>query len=180
MSSTGDAVWFYKTAGLQKTRNKCAELYFSSHNNITRWLGVNLGRTADTHAKSDGPKVNVRPFYRKFKSGSSETIHHLQRTPYFKIASYQNNAGLQKTPNICSNSIVQATTILRGSWGLISVGPRTHLRNPMNQNSICARFIGKSNLSFLTPYIIRRSDSEQQLLPRHHTNPISPPCERDA
>jgi hypothetical protein len=55
---------------------KCAELYFSSHNNIARWLGVDLGRTANTLAKSDGPKVNVRAFYRKFKSGSSETIHY--------------------------------------------------------------------------------------------------------
>ena len=81
-------------------------------------MGVNLGRTADTLAKSDRPKVNVRPFYRKFKSGSCETIHHLQRALYFKIALYQNTAGLQKTPNICSNSIVQATTILPGSWGV--------------------------------------------------------------
>ena len=144
-----------KTAGLQKTRNKCAELYFSSHNNITRWLGVNLGRTADTPPKSDRPRVNVRPFYRKFRSGSSETIHCLQRALYFKIASYKNTAGLQKPPNICANSIVQTTTIMRCSWGLISVGPRTHLRNPMDQKSICARFSGNSSWGFLKPYITR-------------------------
>ena len=130
----------------------CRTLLFKPQQHY-KVVGVNLGRTADTLAKSDRPKVNVRPFYRKFKSGSCETIHHLQRALYFKIALYQNTAGLQKTPNICSNSIVQATTILRGSWGLISVGPRTHLRNPMDQKSICARFIGNSNLGFLKPYI---------------------------
>ena len=116
--------------------------------------------TADTLAKSDRLKVNVRPFYRKFKSGSCETIHHLQRALYFKIALYQNTGGLQNPPNICSNSIVQATTIFRGSLGLISVGPRTHLRNPMDQKSICARFIGNSNLGFLKPYITRRTKSK--------------------
>ena len=67
---------------------KCAELYFSSHNNIARWLGVNLGRTADTIAKSDLPKVNVRPFYRKFKSGSSETIHYMHARAHFILNSY--------------------------------------------------------------------------------------------
>ena len=71
--------------GLQKTRkrNNTAELYFSSHNNIARWLGRDVGRTANTLAKSDGPKVSVRPFYRKFRSGSSETIHYVQRALYF-------------------------------------------------------------------------------------------------
>ena len=33
------------------------------------WLGVDLGRTANTRAKSDGRKVNVRALYRKFKFG---------------------------------------------------------------------------------------------------------------
>ena len=69
------------------------KLYFSSYNNIARWLGVDLGRTANTLAKSDGPKVDARAFYRKFKSGSSETIHYVQRALYFKTASYQNTAG---------------------------------------------------------------------------------------
>ena len=89
-------------------------------------LGVDLGRTANTLAISDRPKVDVRAFYRKFKSGSSGTIHYLQRALYFKIASCQNTAGLPKTRNICSDSFVQAITILRGGWGLISAGPRTH------------------------------------------------------
>ena len=61
---------FKKLRGFKKTRNKCAELYFSSHN-IAMWLGVDLGRTANTPAASDGPKVHakvdVRAFYRKFK-----------------------------------------------------------------------------------------------------------------
>jgi hypothetical protein len=56
---TGD-VRLQNTVGLQNTLNNCAELYFSSHNNIARWLGVDHGRTAITVAKSNGPKINVR------------------------------------------------------------------------------------------------------------------------
>ena len=69
---TGD-VRLQNTVGLQNTLNNCAELYFSSHNNIARWLGVDHGRTAITVAKSNGPKINVRTFYRKSKSGSCES-----------------------------------------------------------------------------------------------------------
>ena len=145
-----------KLQGFKKPETNVQNFTFQATTTLQNGRGLtSLGRTADTLAKSDRPKVNVRPFYRKFKSGSCETIHHLQRALYFKIALYQNIAELQKTPNICSNSIVHATTILRGSWGLISVGPRTHLRNPMNQKSIRARFIGNSNLGVLKPYMTR-------------------------
>jgi hypothetical protein len=38
-------------------------------------LGVDLGRTANTPAKSNGPKVNLRAFYRKFKFEFFKAIH---------------------------------------------------------------------------------------------------------
>jgi hypothetical protein len=49
---------FKKLRGFRKPET--AQLYFSVHNNITRWLEVrvDLGRTANTVAKSGEPKVN--------------------------------------------------------------------------------------------------------------------------
>jgi hypothetical protein len=47
--------------------------------------------------------------------------------------------GFKKTETNVQNFTFQATTILQGGWGLTSVGPRTHLRNPIGQKSMCAR-----------------------------------------
>jgi hypothetical protein len=59
-----------------------------------------------------------------------------------------------KTPETnMQNFTFQATTTLQDGWGLTSVGPRTHLRNPNGQKSMCARFIGNSNLDLVKPYI---------------------------
>ena len=61
--------------------------------------------------------------------------------------------GFKKPETNVQNFTFQATTTLQGSWGLTSVGPRTHLRNPIGQKSMCARFIGNSNLDPVKPYI---------------------------
>ena len=61
--------------------------------------------------------------------------------------------GFKKPETNVQNFTFQATTTLQGGWGLTSVGPRTHLRNPIGQKSMCARFIGNSNLDPVKPYI---------------------------
>ena len=61
--------------------------------------------------------------------------------------------GFKKPETNVQNFTFQATTTLQGGWGLTSVGPRTHLRNPIGQKSMCARFIGNSDLDPVKPYI---------------------------
>jgi hypothetical protein len=61
--------------------------------------------------------------------------------------------GFKKPETNVQNFTFQATTTLQDGWGLTSVGPRTHLRNPIGQKSMCARFIGNSNLDPVKPYI---------------------------
>jgi hypothetical protein len=50
-------------------------------------------------------------------------------------------------------STFQATTTLQDGWGSTSVGPRTHLRNPIGQKSVCVRLIGNPSLDRVKPYI---------------------------
>jgi hypothetical protein len=61
--------------------------------------------------------------------------------------------GFKKPETNGQNFIFQATTTFQGGWGLTSVGPRTHLRILIGQKSMCARFIGNSNLDPMKPYI---------------------------
>ena len=61
--------------------------------------------------------------------------------------------GFKKPETNVQNFTFQAATTLQGGWGLTSVGPRTHLRNPIRQKSMCARFIGNSNLDPVKPYV---------------------------
>ena len=61
--------------------------------------------------------------------------------------------GFKKPETNVQNFTFQATTTLQGGWGLTLVGPRTHLRNPIGQESMCARFIGNSDLDPVKPYI---------------------------
>jgi hypothetical protein len=59
-----------------------------------------------------------------------------------------------KTPETnVQNFTFQATTTLQGGWGLTAVGPWTHLRNPVGQKSMCAHFIGNSDMDHVKPYI---------------------------
>jgi hypothetical protein len=65
----------------------------------------------------------------------------------------KNLQGFEKPEKNVHNFTFQATTTLQGGWGLTSVKPRTHLRNPTGQKSMCARFIGNSNLDHVRAYI---------------------------
>ena len=108
-----------KLQGFKKPETNVQNFTFQATTLQGSWGLTSVGPRTHLRNPIGQKSMHVRPFYRKFKSGSCETIHHLQRALYFfKIALYRNTAGLQKTPNICSNSIVQATTILRGSWGV--------------------------------------------------------------
>jgi hypothetical protein len=59
--------------------------------------------------------------------------------------------GFKKPETNVQNFTFQAT--IQDDWGLTSVGPRTHFRNPIGQKSMCARFIGNSDVDHVKPYV---------------------------
>ena len=74
-------------------------------------------------------------------------------TPVQVMYDFKKLQGFKKPKTNVQNITFQATTTLQGGWGLTLVGPRTHLRNPIGQESMCARFIGNSDLDPVKPYI---------------------------
>jgi hypothetical protein len=69
--------------------------------------------------------------------------------------------------------MVPRRSFLGSTWIYSMLRTRAEIRSPKSCDA--AEWLAIQNNSSC-----QKSDSDQQLLPRHHTNPISPPRERDA